>query len=63
MPDLRPPPEIAAEPDYRTKMAEVVRIYNETHNVPVAFYGQVLDQDSNAPQNVTIDLEILEQYV
>src|SRR5690242_13475230 len=30
----------------------------EAHNPPVEFYGVVIDQDSNALQGVTVDLEV-----
>jgi len=42
---------------------KAVQSYNQNANVPVAFYGRVVDQDSNALQNVTVDLEVAEDYI
>jgi hypothetical protein len=42
---------------------EVVAALNEGHNVPVAFYGQVVDQDSNGVPNATIDLHVKEEHI
>ena len=39
----------------------IFRSFNETANVPVAFYGQVVDQDTNPLQNVQVDVKVLEE--
>ena len=41
----------------------LVRKSTEAANLPVAFYGMVVDQDSNALQNVTVDLAVFEERV
>jgi hypothetical protein len=41
---------------------EATRTYNESQNPPVAFYGLVVDQNSNALQTVRVDLEVQELY-
>jgi len=41
---------------------EAMRVRNETQNVPVAFHGLVVDQDTNALANVTVDLEVTELH-
>jgi hypothetical protein len=38
----------------------VARLYKEIPDVPVAFYGLVVDHDSNALQNVNVDLELIQ---
>jgi hypothetical protein len=40
-----------------------VRSFNETANTPVAFYGQVLDQDTNPLQNVHVGVMVSEEYM
>ncbi len=40
-----------------------MRLSNEAGNPAVAFYGKVVDQDSNALQNVIVDLQVIEEYV
>jgi|SRR5208337_446432 len=42
---------------------EVIRAMNEAQNVPVYFYGLVVDQDTNPVQNVTVYLDVIERYV
>lgn len=42
---------------------EGIRAFNERENVPLAFYGLVVDQDSNALENVQVELGVTEQYV
>jgi len=37
---------------------ETIRAFNESPDVPISFYGLVVDQDSNALQNVKVDLRI-----
>lgn len=41
----------------------LVRSYNKTANTPVAFYGQVVDQDTNPLQNVQVDVAVSEEYM
>jgi hypothetical protein len=41
----------------------IVRKSTEAANIPVAFYGVVVDQDSNALQNVSVDLQVIEERV
>src|SRR5882724_11475758 len=48
---------------YRREKAAAERIYNQDHNVPVAFYGLVVDQDTNPLPNVIVDLAVIEEYV
>ena len=42
---------------------QLVRKSTEAANIPVAFYGMVVDQDSNPLQNVTVDLQVIEERV
>src|SRR5438270_375155 len=44
------------------QLEKALRFYNAAHDTPIAFYGLVVDQDSNALQNVSVDLEVVEQY-
>jgi len=37
---------------------ETIRAFNDSPDVPISFYGLVVDQDSNALQNVKVDLRI-----
>jgi hypothetical protein len=41
----------------------IVRSFNETANTLVAFYGHVVDQDSNPLQNVEVDVMVAEEYM
>lgn len=41
-----------------TQAEETAPYYREFPDLPVAFYGLVLDQDSNALQHVKIDVEV-----
>jgi hypothetical protein len=52
---------VSTNEDYQVHKA--ARFYDRSHNVPVTFYGQVVDQDNNALENVKVDLEVLEQYL
>jgi hypothetical protein len=42
---------------------EVVAALNEGHNVPVAFYGQVVDSDGNGLANAAIHLHVKEEHI
>jgi hypothetical protein len=42
---------------------EVVQALNEGHNISVAFYGQVVDQNSNGVPNATVDLHVQEEHI
>jgi len=54
----------AIEPNDRAKLIQELHDeYNRTQNVPVAFYCLVVDQNSNTVQNVSVELEVLEQYL
>jgi hypothetical protein len=44
------------------QLERAVREHNQPSNNPVAFYGMVVDQDTNPLQNVTLDLEVSESY-
>src|SRR5437899_6821689 len=48
---------------YRREKDYVERLYSQDHNVPVAFYGLVVDQDTNPLPNVIVDLAVIEEYV
>ena len=39
----------------------LVRSYNQTANVPVAFYGQVVDQDTSPLQDVQVSIAVSEE--
>jgi hypothetical protein len=39
-----------------------LQLANRGHDTPVAFYGLVVDQDSNVLQNVTVDLSVMKLY-
>lgn len=39
---------------------ETIRAFNESPDVPISFYGVVEDQDSNALQNVKVELRIIQ---
>jgi hypothetical protein len=41
----------------------IVRSFNETANPPVAFYGQVMDQDTNPLPNVQVGVMVSEEYM
>jgi hypothetical protein len=45
------------------RMPEIMLTFNETHNVPVAFYGKVVDQDGNPLAETRIDLDVRETYM
>src|SRR5438477_12748256 len=47
---------------YRRETADVERRYNQDNNAPIAFYGLVVDQDTNALQNVAVQLDVAEHY-
>ena len=57
-------PRAETQDDEKSRLfgPEATRAYNETQNVPVAFYGLVVDQDSNTLQNVVVDLAVEELY-
>jgi hypothetical protein len=57
---VAPPGE---DPEQRSARPEVVRAQNEAQNVPVYFYGLVVDQDTNPVQNVTVDIEVSQWLV
>lgn len=40
------------------RKVRVIQEYNEQHNAPIEFYGQVIDQDSNALSGVKINVSI-----
>ena len=42
----------------REKLPELFQKYNEGHNTPIEFYGQVIDQNSNPVPDVKIDVAI-----
>jgi hypothetical protein len=44
------------------RLETAVRLHNQPHNNPVAFYGLVVDQDTNALADVTVQLEVSESY-
>jgi len=58
-PSANPSP---AESD-RERLPELFQKYNEQHNAPIEFYGQVLDQESNPVPDVTIDVAISQTYM
>jgi hypothetical protein len=45
------------------KMARIVQDFNDSHNHSIEFYGQVIDQDSNALPNVKINIFIPQQQI
>jgi len=45
-----------------SEFIQAVRRAGEAANVPVSFFGLVVDQDSNALQNVTVDLVVKEVW-
>jgi hypothetical protein len=52
-----------SQEQYLEERKQAMQHFNESQNVPVAFYGLIVDQDSNALQNVTVDLNVTEEYV
>jgi hypothetical protein len=46
-----------------TEQQRTVRSFNETANTPVAFYAQVVDQDTNPLQNVQVGVMVSEEYM
>jgi hypothetical protein len=48
----------AAGTNQEGPLLQLIRKGNEAANLPVAFYGLVVDQDSNALQNVSVDLAV-----
>jgi len=51
------PPITNQDSEFEQRMRKAT----EAANIPVAFYGMVVDQDSNALQNVSVDLQVIEQ--
>jgi len=47
----------------RSRLPEIYEKANATHNIPVEFYGQVIDQNSNPVAGVKIDVTVRQQYV
>jgi len=47
----------------RDKLPELFQKFNEQHNLPIEFYGQVIDQDSNSVSGVKIDVAISQTYM
>jgi hypothetical protein len=45
------------------KLPELFQKFNEQHNLPIEFYGQVIDQDSNSVSGVKIDVAISQTYM
>jgi hypothetical protein len=46
----------------RARLPEIIQKYNQNHNGPVEFYGQVVDQDTNPLPGVKIDFSIQQTY-
>lgn len=40
-----------------------VQSYNEEHNLPIQFYGLVVDQDSNSVPNAKVSVSIMQQHL
>lgn len=45
------------------QLEEFAQTYNKYHNIPIDFYGKIIDQDSNPVVGVKIDVTIRQQYV
>ena len=45
------------------RLPEIFQKYNQSHNIPIAFYGQVIDQESNPVPNVKITISIQQTYM
>lgn len=45
------------------KLPEIYQAYNEKHNVPVRFYGLVVDQDDNFLTGAKIDVVVRQTYM
>lgn len=52
----------AAPTNQDDQYVQLVRKADESANIPVAFYGLVVDQDSNVLQNVSVNLEVIEEW-
>jgi hypothetical protein len=52
----------AAPTNQDDQYLQLVRKADESANIPVAFYGLVVDQDSNVLQNVSVDLAVMEEW-
>lgn len=62
-PDAEAAARTNAERDFVAARDERMRLSNEADNPPVAFFGEIVDQDSNALQSVAVDIEVTEEYV
>lgn len=48
--------------DTRSKLEEFVQTYNKYHNIPIEFYGKIIDQNSNPVVGVKINVTVRQQY-
>ena len=55
-------PEPIAKSD-RDRLPEISQRYNESHNIPIEFYGKFIDQDSNPVPNMKINVAIQQTYM
>jgi hypothetical protein len=47
----------------RDRLPEITQKYNENHNIPIEFYGLVIDQYSNPVPNVKFNIAIQQTYM
>ena len=47
----------------RDRLPEIFQKYNESHNIPIEFYGRFIDQDSNPVPGVKIRIAIQQTYM
>jgi hypothetical protein len=58
-PSASSPPELSMN----EKTAKIIREFYSNHSLPIEFYGQIIDQDSNPVPNVKINISIPRSYL
>jgi hypothetical protein len=54
--------EMGSNQAVHLKLEEFVQTYNKSHNIPVEFYGQFIDQNGNPIAGVKMNVTIRQQY-